>query len=107
MKKYKEIYCRFFDYTIADVIPCEVCKHDFLKNQIGVINEAVDIHHLSPRGMGGAAGNTIRDTQHYKDYPENLMALCRRHHMEAEDRPAFNKVCRVIHLKAIIKKLEE
>tara|TARA_Y100000593_G_C4200388_1_gene281553 strand:- start:457 stop:786 length:330 start_codon:yes stop_codon:yes gene_type:complete len=107
MIKHKEIYCNFFGYATGDSIPCEVCKHEFMKNNDGVIHEAVDIHHLAPRAMGGATGNTIRETKNYKDYPENLMALCRRHHMECEDRSVFNKLCRIIHLKYIIKHLEE
>jgi len=41
-------------FVPGDWIPCEVCNA-----------EAVDIHHVTPRSMGGS------------DEPENLIALCR------------------------------
>lgn len=51
-----------FDNT--DFIPCEVCG-----------SSAKDIHHIEPRGMGGRKS---------KDVIENLMALCRKCHHEAD-----------------------
>lgn len=53
-------------YRIGDFIPCEWCGA-----------EAVDVHHLIPRGSGGSKT---------KDYLTNLMALCRKCHLDAEAR---------------------
>jgi len=66
MKPHTKIYLNHFGYTTADFIACEVCGA-----------QAVDIHHLSPRGMGG-------DPQKKKDVIENLQALCRSCHHEAD-----------------------
>jgi hypothetical protein len=63
MKKHTKIYFDQFDYGIDDIILCEVC---------GAI--ANDIHHIEPKGMGGSKT---------KDYIENLIALCRKHHEQA------------------------
>ena len=101
MIKHKKVYCTFFDYDYGDHIQCEVCKYNFDEKQDGVIYEAVDIHHISPRGMGhsGKCCNV-------NEIP-NLVALCRNHHQMCEDDKSFNKKVRIIHLKNIIKKLEE
>lgn len=64
MKNHTKVYMDHFGYTIADFIPCEVCG-----------TKAVDVHHLEPRGMGGSKK---------KDYIENLQALCRKCHHEAD-----------------------
>ena len=42
MKKHVKIYMDFHDYCIDDFIPCEACG-----------TTAVDIHHISGRGIGG------------------------------------------------------
>jgi 5-methylcytosine-specific restriction endonuclease McrA len=60
MRKHTKIYMEYFGYTIADFIPCESCG-----------SQAVDIHHIKARGMGGS--KTV-------DRIENLMALCRKCH---------------------------
>jgi 5-methylcytosine-specific restriction endonuclease McrA len=98
MIKHKKIYIDYFGYETGDVIPCEVCLYDFNKNKEGVVKDAVDIHHISARKMGGSK---------LKDYPENLMALCRSCHIEAENSKKKNNRCKIIHLKKIIKMLEE
>ena len=51
-------------YDPTDFIPCEVCQ-----------SKAVDIHHIEARGMGGSK---------HADTIENLMALCRACHNEAD-----------------------
>ena len=99
MIKHKKVYCNFFGYDYGDVIPCEVCKHDYIKNQTGMINEAVDIHHIVGRKMGGSKCCNINEIY-------NLIAICRQHHIEAEANKQFNKQIKIIHLKNIIKKLE-
>ena len=60
----------FHDYCKDDFIPCEACG-----------TTAVDIHHLSGRGLGGSKN---------KDFIENLIALCRRCHIKAETDKQFN-----------------
>jgi len=53
-------------YKNTDFIPCEVCGR-----------QAVDIHHIKARGMGGSKD---------KDVIENLQALCRPCHIEYGDK---------------------
>lgn len=114
MINHKKIYCNYFGYDEGDIIICEVCKYEaenplaYSKGLPPVIREAVDIHHIIPRGAGGAAYNRIRgDSKYPKDYPENLMALCREHHNKAERDKVFNQRCKIIHLKNIINMLED
>ena len=65
MKKHTKVYMQYFGYGIEDFIPCELCGA-----------RAVDIHHISSRGMGG--------TQK-EETINNLMALCRPCHLEYGD----------------------
>ena len=81
MKKHTKIYMKFFDYGETDCIPCEYCG-----------SVAVDIHHLEGRGMGGSKT---------KDTIENLIALCRKHHIEAENKKEFNNLLKEAHKKTI------
>ncbi len=69
MKNHIKVYLDYFDYTKDDKIPCEICNET-----------ANDIHHIDCRGMGGSKT---------KDYIENLMALCRKHHNEFGDKRNF------------------
>ena len=66
MKKHIVVYLDHFNYDTDDFIPCEVCGA-----------QAVDIHHIKARGMGGS--NT-------KDVIENLQALCRKCHLDFGDK---------------------
>jgi 5-methylcytosine-specific restriction endonuclease McrA len=66
MKPHTKIYMNYFGYDTSDFIPCEVCG-----------SQAVDIHHIKPRGIGGSKT---------KDTIENLMALCRKHHIAMGDK---------------------
>jgi hypothetical protein len=65
MKNHTKIYMQGMGYDIHDFIPCEVCD-----------SKATDIHHIDARGMGGSKE---------KDVIENLMALCRKCHIEFGD----------------------
>ena len=115
MINHKKVYINYFNYIEGDIIICEVCKYNtsdplaFKGPGIPpVLREAVDIHHIIPRGAGGASYNRIRgDSKYPRDYPENLMALCREHHIEAEQSKEFNKRCKIIHLRNIITMLED
>ena len=69
MKPYTKIYLKHFGYGQEDFIPCEICGA-----------RAVDIHHIDCRGMGGTSK---------KDTIENLMALCRMHHIEYGDKKEY------------------
>lgn len=77
MKKYKQIYFFYFGYGEQDFIPCEYCG-----------NEAVDVHHLDNKGMGGSKS---------KDYIGNLMGLCRECHNKAHSYVKFNNKLKEIH----------
>ena len=63
MKKHIKIYHDSRNITPGNTIYCEIC---------GAV--AVDIHHIDPKGMGGSK---------IKDIPENLIAVCRKHHLQA------------------------
>jgi 5-methylcytosine-specific restriction endonuclease McrA len=66
MRKHTQIYLQGMGYKKTDFIPCEVCGR-----------QAVDIHHIKARGMGGSND---------KDEIENLMAVCRSCHLEYGDK---------------------
>jgi len=83
MRKHTKIYIDYFGHGEQSFIPCEVCG-----------TKAVDIHHIEPRGMGGSKT---------KDYIENLMALCRKHHIKCEHDPEYNEYAKQIHLQFIEK----
>lgn len=69
MKKHTSVYLKHFGYGADDFIPCEVCGE-----------RAVDIHHISCRGMGGSKT---------KDEIENLMAVCRSCHVKYGDKKQY------------------
>lgn len=81
MKKHTKKYLSYFGYTQADFIPCEIC------GQL-----ATDIHHIDARGMGGSDE---------KDCIENLMAMCRLHHIEYGDIKVFKEYLKKVHLNFI------
>jgi hypothetical protein len=66
MKPHTKIYFNYFGYDVTSFIPCEICG-----------KMANDIHHIHARGMGGSK---------QADNIENLMALCRNHHIEYGDK---------------------
>ena len=76
MKKHTKIYLNYFGYDTTDWIPCEICG-----------NQAVDIHHIEARGMGGGNKDTI----------ENLMGLCRNCHIEYGDKKQHKEMLKVVH----------
>jgi 5-methylcytosine-specific restriction endonuclease McrA len=70
-------------YDTTDWIPCEVCQR-----------QAVDIHHIEARGMGGSKT---------KDTPENLMALCRSCHERLGDKTEYKQTLQEIHLQRLLR----
>jgi len=77
MKSYTKTYLSYFGYALDDFIPCEVCG-----------NRAVDIHHIDCKGMGGSK---------LKDNIENIMALCREHHIKYGDKKQYIDSLKNIH----------
>jgi len=77
MKSYTKTYLSYFGYALDDFIPCEVCG-----------NRAVDIHHIDCKGMGGSK---------LKDNIENIMALCREHHIKYGDKKQYIDFLKNIH----------
>lgn len=77
MKKHTQIYLKAMGYDTTDFIPCEVCQA-----------QAVDIHHIDSRGMGGSK---------HADIIENLMALCRKCHTNLGDKKQYKELLVATH----------
>lgn len=77
MKKHTKIYLNYFGYDTTDFIPCEVCG-----------SQAVDIHHIECRGMGGSKE---------ADKIENLQALCRKCHIQFGDQKQHKDFLIITH----------
>ena len=79
MKKHTILYFKFFNYKPGDFICCEIpdCGQ-----------EAVDIHHIKARGMGGTKE---------AEKIENLMALCRKCHEKYGDKKQHTDYLISIH----------
>lgn len=82
MKRHTKIYLDYFGYGMDSFIPCEVCG-----------DKAVDIHHIDCRGMGGSKT---------KDTIDNLMAVCRKCHIEYGDKKEHIDLLKGIHKLKII-----
>jgi hypothetical protein len=78
MKKHTKIYMDYFGYHTTSWIPCEICG-----------NAGNDIHHVECRGMGGTKK---------KDVIENLMCLCRGHHIAYGDKKQHKEMLKEVHL---------
>ena len=77
MKNHTKVYLNHFGYTGEDFICCEVCGA-----------RAVDLHHIFRRGMGGSkSADTI----------ENIMALCRKCHIEYGDKKQYMEFLKEKH----------
>lgn len=79
MQKHTQIYLQGMGYKKTDFIPCEVCG-----------SQAVDIHHIQARGMGGT---------NVKDTIENLMGLCRKCHIEYGDKKQHKEFLMSKHIE--------
>lgn len=92
MKNHTLVYMNHFGYGEQDFIPCECCG-----------NRAVDINHIIARGMGGVKDNRL-------DIIENLMGMCREHHLKYGDSPKWLDYLIKVHatkLNMSIEKLTE
>lgn len=77
MKKHTKVYLDGMGYDVTDFICCEVCQA-----------QAVDIHHIEARGMGGSKeADTI----------ENLMGLCRACHNAFGDKTQHKEMLKAVH----------
>lgn len=77
MKNHTKVYLKYFGFKIPQDCFCEICG-----------NYANDIHHINARGMGGSKE---------KDKIENLMALCRKHHIQYGDVPDKKEWLQELH----------
>jgi hypothetical protein len=77
MRNHTKVYLKYFGYSGEDFIPCEVCG-----------KKAVDIHHIEARGMGGT---------NKADAIENLMGLCREHHLQYGDKKQYMEFLKDLH----------
>lgn len=67
----------YFGYDLSSFICCEICGCS-----------SVDLHHIEARGMGGSK---------LKDNIENLMALCRNHHVMYGDKKIYKEMLKEVH----------
>ena len=77
MKKHIKLYLAYFGFDQSDFIPCEICKA-----------QAIDIHHIECRGMGG--------TKELENI-DNLQALCRSCHIKYGDKKEYKEFLKDIH----------
>ena len=77
MKNHTKVYLKAMGYDTTDWIPCEVCGA-----------QAVDIHHIEARGMGGSKN---------ADTIENLMGLCRQCHNAFGDLKQHKEMLKATH----------
>jgi hypothetical protein len=77
MKKHTKIYLDYFGYDETSWIACEMCGQT-----------AVDINHIDAKGMGGSK---------IKDNIENLMAMCRKCHIDLGDKKEHKVMMKVVH----------
>lgn len=85
MKTHTKIYMDYFGYKIPEDVICEIP---------GCGKPCKDINHIDARGMGG-------DPKGKKDVIENLMAMCREHHIEFGDVRSKKEWLKEIHLKLL------
>ena len=78
MQKHQKIYKEYFSFALDEYVPCEGCGA-----------ASVDVHHLTPRSLGGQ--NDI----------ENLCAVCRKCHDRAHTFPSYNEYLKIKHLKKL------
>ncbi len=86
MIRHKKIYKEFFKYAEQDFVPCEICG-----------NQAVDVHHIEARGMGGSKT---------KDHIVNLMGVCRPCHNKCGANVEFNQKAQEIHIQFMFNHLK-
>jgi len=81
MSPHKEIYFKHFNLTPMDWVKCEIPACGLM---------AVDDHAIECDGMGGRPSKSTHKI-------ENLMALCREHHLQLGDRKQFKEYLNEVH----------
>ena len=82
MKNHTKVYLKHFGYSREEFFPCEVCGA-----------RAVDLHHIFRRGMGGSkSADTI----------DNIMALCRKCHIEYGDKKQHMEFLKEKHKQKLV-----
>lgn len=82
---YKRLYLDYFGFKVSSDSFCEI-------PHCGRI--AVDVHHIECRGIGGTTA--VEDIN-------NLMGLCREHHLEYGDKKQWKEFLQIVHEKFIKK----
>jgi 5-methylcytosine-specific restriction endonuclease McrA len=77
LKKHTKLYLAYFGFDESDFIPCEICKA-----------QAIDIHHIECRGMGGT-----KEAENI----DNLQALCRLCHVKYGDKKEYKEFLKDKH----------
>jgi len=88
MQKHTKVYFQHFWITPWEFIPCEICW-----------KEAVDLHHINKRS------SFWKNRKHLQDRIENIIALCRKHHEDAEGKILSQEELNLIHIKNLWKTL--
>jgi hypothetical protein len=83
---YTKVYMDYFDYGEQDFIPCEICGC-----------RSSEIHHIHARSQRKDLLNSI----------ENIMAICRKDHMEYGDKKQYMEFLQETHNKFIQKHNEQ
>ena len=74
LKNYKKLFADFWGYHENDIPACWYCNKA----------QAVDIHHIIPKRMGGVKGNRLNRI-------DNLFPLCRSCHDKAHSDKSLNE----------------
>ena len=80
MKTYTKVYMKYFGYTIADFMPCEIP---------GCGKRAVDVCHIHAKSTHDKLRDDIT----------NLMGKCREHHSEYGDKEKHREMIQEAHNK--------
>ena len=86
MRKHTQIYFDALGLYPEEFTPCELCG-----------KEAVDIHHLERRGMGGTTNPEANSIF-------NLMALCREDHDKFGEKVAYKDWLKGKHMLFLLKR---
>ena len=84
LKNYKKLFADFWGYHEYDIPICWGCNRQ----------QAVDIHHLIPKGMGGVKNNRLNRI-------DNLFPVCRSCHDHAHRDKSINEEWKAKLLKKI------
>ena len=87
LKNYKKLFSDFWGYHSDDIPICWGCFRQ----------QAVDIHHLTPKGMGGVKNNRLNRI-------DNLFPVCRSCHDLAHKDKSINEQCKLILNRKISEK---